>query len=233
MRRSSSGRRERLKRALAAEDFDAGAATSSRRSRPWRPKRASRGDSSAGLKQIGDSLVQDAYWRQAIWRRIVAIGAGPATNLVFARHLVRDRPHVGRRKGDDDGGAGVRRPPGARDRPAAGRPDPRDQRRRRDADRDHGADLGLERRPLTILARRAQRRRSFSGRCARQTVDEGIYRLGFSLGAQPLGAAESIVGVGDADRRLTGEIGKSLGNIVHKEGREQISSPIGIVDESS
>ena len=33
--------------------------------------------------------------------------------------------------------------------------------------------------------------------------------------------------------RLTGEIGKSLGNIVHEEGREQIASPIGIVDESS
>ena len=33
--------------------------------------------------------------------------------------------------------------------------------------------------------------------------------------------------------RLTGEIGRSLANIVHEEGREQIASPIGIVDESS
>ena len=32
---------------------------------------------------------------------------------------------------------------------------------------------------------------------------------------------------------MTGEIGKSLANIVHEEGREQIASPIGIVDESS
>jgi regulator of sigma E protease len=30
------------------------------------------------------SLAPDAYWRQATWRRLVAIGAGPAVNLVFA-----------------------------------------------------------------------------------------------------------------------------------------------------
>ena len=30
------------------------------------------------------SLAPDAYWRQATWRRLVAIAAGPAVNLVFA-----------------------------------------------------------------------------------------------------------------------------------------------------
>ena len=30
------------------------------------------------------SLAPDAYWRQQTWRRLVAIGAGPAVNLVFA-----------------------------------------------------------------------------------------------------------------------------------------------------
>src|SRR4051794_1755277 len=30
------------------------------------------------------SLAPDAYWRQATWRRLVAIGAGPAVNLAFA-----------------------------------------------------------------------------------------------------------------------------------------------------
>ena len=30
------------------------------------------------------SLAPDAYWRQTTWRRLVAIGAGPAVNLVFA-----------------------------------------------------------------------------------------------------------------------------------------------------
>ena len=40
--------------------------------------------SSAELRHIGDSLSEDAYWRQPIWKRIVTIGAGPATNLAFA-----------------------------------------------------------------------------------------------------------------------------------------------------
>jgi regulator of sigma E protease len=30
------------------------------------------------------ALAPDAYWRQATWRRLIAIGAGPAVNLVFA-----------------------------------------------------------------------------------------------------------------------------------------------------
>ena len=67
----------------------------------------------------------------------------------------------------------------------------------------------------------------------RAQLDEGVYRLGFRLGAQPLGAVESMQESVLLAVRLTGEIGKSLGNIVHEEGREQIASPIGIVDESS
>ena len=37
-----------------------------------------------GLRDIGDALAPDAYWRQAIWKRIVAIAAGPAANIVLA-----------------------------------------------------------------------------------------------------------------------------------------------------
>jgi regulator of sigma E protease len=36
------------------------------------------------LQEVAWSLAPDAYWRQATWRRLVAIGAGPAVNLVFA-----------------------------------------------------------------------------------------------------------------------------------------------------
>jgi len=37
-----------------------------------------------GLDEYAWSLEPDAYWRQATWRRLVAIGAGPGVNLVFA-----------------------------------------------------------------------------------------------------------------------------------------------------
>ncbi len=37
-----------------------------------------------GFQDFMWSLDPDAYWRQATWRRLVAIAAGPAVNLVFA-----------------------------------------------------------------------------------------------------------------------------------------------------
>src|SRR3954454_14749084 len=39
---------------------------------------------SRDLQELEWSFAPDAYWRQATWRRLVAIGAGPAVNLVFA-----------------------------------------------------------------------------------------------------------------------------------------------------
>ena len=36
------------------------------------------------LQELECSLAPDAYWRQATWRRLTAIAAGPAVNLVFA-----------------------------------------------------------------------------------------------------------------------------------------------------
>ena len=35
-------------------------------------------------QELAWSLEPDAYWRQATWRRLVAIGAGPGINLLFA-----------------------------------------------------------------------------------------------------------------------------------------------------
>jgi len=39
---------------------------------------------SRGWQELEMALAPDAYWRQTTWRRLVAIGAGPAVNLVFA-----------------------------------------------------------------------------------------------------------------------------------------------------
>jgi regulator of sigma E protease len=35
-------------------------------------------------QELEGALAPDAYWRQTTWRRLVAIGAGPAVNLLFA-----------------------------------------------------------------------------------------------------------------------------------------------------
>ncbi len=36
------------------------------------------------ITDIRDGLAPDAYWRQRAWKRVVVIGAGPATNIVLA-----------------------------------------------------------------------------------------------------------------------------------------------------
>jgi regulator of sigma E protease len=45
---------------------------------------ASRKSVERGLTELADGLGRDAYWRQRAWKKIVVIGAGPGTNLLFA-----------------------------------------------------------------------------------------------------------------------------------------------------
>ena len=223
------GPAERLKRALTAEDWEQA------RVELDAFEAVAVGESTngidRGLKHIRDSLAHDAYWRQSIWRRIVTIGAGPATNLAFAvvifaivlmsaggkatttvEQVFEGRPAYA-----------IGLQPGDRILEIDGAPVTPDKITERISGSEGGA--------LILLVLRNGERVTLGP--VRAKVDEGVYRLGFRLGAQPLGAIESIQESVLLTLRLTGEIGKSLGNIVHEEGREQIASPIGIVDESS
>ncbi len=224
------GPAERLKRALTAEDW-----TQARVELDAFEAVAAESESTKGiergLKHVRDSLSEDAYWRQAIWKRIVAIGAGPATNLAFAvivfaivlmsaggkatttvEQVFEGRPAqvIGLQPGDR-----ILEIDGAPVTPE------------KITERISGSEGGA----LILLVLRDGERVTLGP--VRAEVDEGVYRLGFRLGAQPLGAIESMQESVLLAVRLTGEIGKSLGNIVNEEGREQIASPIGIVDESS
>ena len=105
-RRSSARRHEaelqRLDAAIERGDDDSGA-------RGARPSCSPQLGRSRVWQELEWSLAPDAYWRQATWRRLVAIGAGPAVNLVFAvravhralprrldARLERDRPRASR-----------------------------------------------------------------------------------------------------------------------------------------
>src|SRR5262249_38917443 len=37
-----------------------------------------------GITELGDAVGPDAYWKARTWRRLVAIGAGPAANIALA-----------------------------------------------------------------------------------------------------------------------------------------------------
>jgi regulator of sigma E protease len=225
------GPSERLKRALEADDFAQARVE-------LETFAAAAGDDSGngtrrGLRHIRDSLSEDAYWRQPVWKRIVAIAAGPATNLAFAvvifaivlmsaggkpttvvADVIEGRPaqEVGLQPGD-------------RILEIDGAPVTPSQITERIS--------GSEGSQLVVLVLRDGERVLLGPVRARRDPEDGVYRLGFQLGGEPLGFVESWQEAVTLTVRLTGEIGKSLANIVHEEGREQIASPIGIVDESS
>jgi regulator of sigma E protease len=78
---------QRARRALDAEDFDtARAVVPELRSEVERATLSSSARRSANraLRELDEGTGGDAYWRQATWRRIAIIAAGPAANILVA-----------------------------------------------------------------------------------------------------------------------------------------------------
>jgi regulator of sigma E protease len=183
------------------------------------------------LVDLDDTMGPVAYWRQPMWKRIVAIGAGPGTNVIFAvvvfavlfmltggqaTRAVEDvRPdspaeRMGLRSGDE-----IRR---IEMTPVA--PDEIPDRIQ--------ASRG---RPISVVVERDGRIIMLGP--ARPERDGDVYRLGFTLRGEGLGfvdaSREAVVLTGDVTR----EIGRSILNLTSGEGREDIASPVGIVQGSS
>ena len=183
------------------------------------------------LDDLDDALGPNAYWRAATWKRVAAIAAGPAANVVLAiviftilfmtsagkatttvDHVAGNSPAAaaGLRAGD--------RLESINGTPVA-------------ADKISSIISGSEGQPLTVVVVRDGERVSLPP--TRPRVLDGSYRLGFVLAGEGLsfGSAtrESVVLTGEVTR----EIGKSLGRLAQGEGSEDVSSPVGIVRGSS
>ena len=186
-----------------------------------------------GLTEIDDALGPDAYWRAKTWKRVAVIFAGPGANLLLAVMLFAGllvATSGGYRLGfvigaDDQGGATRLVEEVVEDTPAAasglragdrilaidGRPLPVDEIR--------GTISGSEGRPLTLTVQRAGDR-----------VDIGPVRpelIGDYGFGESLWQAVRFTGV------VTKEIGATIGRLVTGDGRDEISSPVGIVQGSS
>ena len=226
---------ERLKRLLAEGEFDlaTGALIALEHvAKEAELSEAARKGVERGLTELGDGLGRDAYWRQRTWKKIFVIGAGPGTNLLFAilafTLLLALGPGRGTTTVDEV----------ERGRPAQ-------QAGLQPGDRVvaiNGEPVGyvgmLEEindsngKPLQITVVRDGRGVRLPPVSAFEDTD-GRYRIGIrpEFESIPLHVAawESL--------RLTGlvtkEIGSVLVRLVQGSGREEISSPIGIVRGSS
>jgi regulator of sigma E protease len=189
-----------------------------------------------GLDELEDGLGSDAYWRQRTWKRLAVIAAGPGTNLVFAvvllaivymvgipseasRHVadvIPDTPAAaaGLKAGDTIVGVNLV--------PTYTFTDVRD------AIRDsHG-------RPLMLSVLRNGKYLQLPPKRPQET--QGVYTLGFHPAAirykryGPIGA----IGLAAKDTWLvTKAMGTWISHVASGSGRKEVSTPVGIVRQSS
>jgi len=218
------GPTQRLKRALALEDED-GAATALTELEQLAGDAPPEGFE-RGVQEIRDGLSPQAYWRQRTWRRVVVILAGPATNLVFAVALFAALFFVGGGKATS-----------TVDQVLPGRPAaaiglrPGDEVLTIDNVPVQPGDIPTQvaashGKPLTVAVLRGGRILILGP--VRPAKIDGALRLGFVLRGEKLSVGESAWQSVKLTGTVTREIGKSIGRLVHGQGRKDISSPVGI-----
>jgi regulator of sigma E protease len=190
-----------------------------------------------GLTDVDDALSKDAYWRAPAWKRVAVIVAGPGTNLVFAIALLAVVFMLGvpdtvtRTVAKVEQGMPAARFLEEGDQVVAvnGRPVAPE----RISERIRGSGGG----PIEVTVLREGERRTFTATPVEEEVpglDEPVYRLGFSL--EPVyKKSDPLEAIGlSADRTwlVTRVIFESLGRIVTGQGRDEVASPVGIVQAS-
>ncbi|HEY6076741.1 MAG TPA: M50 family metallopeptidase [Gaiella sp.] len=229
-----SGAAGRLRNALAAGDHDAardslrvlGELVDERELTP-----ATEASARRALDDLNDALGPDAYWRAPTWKRVTAIAAGPAANILLALVLFTGlyMTSVGKptttveeiSKNSPAQSMGLQ--PGDRIVTIGGA--------RVEAGDVSAIISGSEGRPLSVVVVRNGEEVTLPTTAPK--LSDGAYRLGFILAGEsmplPEAAQESVA----LSLRVTREIGASLGRLVQGDGRKEISSPVGIVQGSS
>jgi len=185
-----------------------------------------------GLTEIDDALGPDAYWRARTWKRVAVIFAGPGANLVLAVVLFAgvlatagDAYRLGFVLGADERSNTALVEEILPDTPAASSGLRAGDRIVAIDDRAVAAEgirdriSGSEGRPLTLTVERAGAQ-----------VEIGPVRPEL-IGAT--GFADSIWESVRYTGLVTREIAATIGRLLTGKGREEISSPVGIVQASS
>jgi regulator of sigma E protease len=189
-----------------------------------------------GLNELRDALGPDAYWRSKTWKKVAVIFAGPGTNLVFAILLIAIVYMVGvpaeaTRAVDRVDANSPAASAGLRPGDVIVAVEGRDVRTFDELSQLIRASEG---RPIVVSVRRGERTLMLRARPTRLS-DDGRWVFGFrpEVEYRSYGPLESLELAGRESWRVTEAIGGSLGRIVTGSGRDEISSPVGIVDASS
>ena len=188
-----------------------------------------------GFNDVDDALSSEAYWRAPTWKRVAVIFAGPATNYLFAvlalavvfmlgvptgatrtvDLVTADSPAdaMGLEKGDEIVAV--------------------------NGTRGESTDLaeairGSDGKPVTVTVERDGSQLQLEG-TPKLDPEENVYRLGFAFGLdyESYGPLEALGRSLDATWEVTKAIVGSLGRLVTGEGRDEVSSVVGITQVSS
>ena len=219
---------EAVKRPLARGDYDEARAALDQLENAMREA----GQPTEVLTDVRDGLSPDAYWRQRAWKKVLVIFAGPGTNALFAILIFAVLFMVGGGKATTTVADVLAKSPAAQmgvrsgDRILA----VSGQRVANPSDipRIISHSGG---RTVTLLVNRDGRTVTLGP--TRPEKTGGAYRLGFVLKGKGLAAPAALKESVRLTAFVSRDIVASLGNIVHRKGREDISSPVGIVQGSS
>jgi regulator of sigma E protease len=187
------------------------------------------------VRGVDEGTGADAYWRQPIWKRVAAIAAGPAMNVlvafliffgVYATGAPSHTPstEVARvEAGSPAAAAGLR----AGDRIVAvdGHPTRTFAQVRARIDGSRG-------RPITVTVERGRGRETLGPR--RTVASHGRWVWGFvpaaELVSHPIGASARLA-IGDCWRVVTGTV-TAVADLVRSHSSAGVSGPVGIVRSS-
>ena len=192
---------------------------------------AADGSARKGLTELRDALGPDAYWKAPTWKRLMAIAAGPAANILLALVLFSLLFMTGSGKvtstvaGVNVGSPAQEMGLQAGDRVVAVNGE------RVSATEISDRISGSEGEALTVTVRRSGEEVVLGP--VRPVEIDGSYRLGFSLEGTGLPPHEAVARSFEVTGIVTKEVVLALARLVTGEGRENVSSPIGITRASS
>jgi regulator of sigma E protease len=226
MRQKHSVELARLDAAIARDDFDEAHAELA----ALRPVLGE----SRYLQELAWSLEPDAYWRQATWRRLVAIGAGPGINLLFAFVLFTGLFMLSTTHGTNVIARVESGSPAASAGLHAGDRIVSVGGTRVKADDISHAIRSTSGHPFRLVVNRNGRRVVIGPTHAR--VSDGVYRIGIAIqgragpGESPPTAAKDALSLSWA---VTADTVRGLGRLLTGRDTNHVSSSVGIVKAQS